>query len=396
MARALARDYGQAITRPRRASAASVKPDANKNFACGYCEKHFGRKGDCKRHESLHLGVKNHKCHICEKTFSQNSGLKTHLNTHTGDKPYRCEYEGCEAKFGDPSSWNRHEKEKHKMVDFRYKCPVEKCTSGIKRPSAFAAHLKVKHNIVATSKQRDDMKEFIGSKPTLSQRRKASNVDHGRSLALACAESTDSVHLNRSVAPPHLSTAATLEQIWPALDALQHQEPGETQFYFLPDQSPSDIQSLFSTPILSSSLSAFSAQSSTESLVAEDFNYEDYTHAKMSYADVADHTQSLNPAVSLIPSSSPPPRTPKAPPFGKDVYRPSPPSMHPGPQDHIWINAQMAYDRQRYVPNMDESHYLLDHKSYIMPQAQEKDLGYSFPQLDLAQQTSSQPWHWFS
>ncbi|KJA29830.1 hypothetical protein HYPSUDRAFT_125627, partial [Hypholoma sublateritium FD-334 SS-4] len=96
------------------------------------CVKSFIRRGDLKRHEQLHTGVKNHECKVCGKRFSQNSGLKTHMNVHTGNKPYRCAFQDCGAEFGDPSSHARHKKETH-LVDYRYECPfsndIEKCGS---------------------------------------------------------------------------------------------------------------------------------------------------------------------------------------------------------------------------------------------------------------------------
>lgn len=85
-------------------------------------------------------------CEYCFKSFSQRSGLTTHVNTQyvatnphfeacsqkprcsTGAKPYACKFEGCSARFGDPSSCARHKKETHR-VKHPYRCCHPGCIS---------------------------------------------------------------------------------------------------------------------------------------------------------------------------------------------------------------------------------------------------------------------------
>lgn len=51
-------------------------------FSCRYCDKKYGARENCKRHERTHFGIKPHVCNICSKSFFRKDYLKNHLKTH--------------------------------------------------------------------------------------------------------------------------------------------------------------------------------------------------------------------------------------------------------------------------------------------------------------------------
>ncbi|KAF9481838.1 hypothetical protein BDN70DRAFT_498688 [Pholiota conissans] len=312
------RDYNLPLTatRSRKVSTASVGPYVTK-YSCEFsgCQKIFGRRGDLKRHQQLHSGIKKHKCTECNKMFSQNSGLKTHMNVHSGDKPYRCTYEGCGARFGDPSSHARHKKETH-QVHYHYKCPEQGCRSAIKRRSAFAGHLKKHHGLVTTSKQLDSYKtSLIDKLPSNQQRRKSKQI---------------TIPENFAMPPPRDSLC-------------QHKQ--EAYSYLQHDQSQlTDAEYFFCDTLASTSatLSTFSSQSSAGSL-AKAFKYEDCGNTAVTYAGT--QAQILNSGADFTPSTSSSPMPSSFPNAG---YQLSPPSIDP---EYLFrMNAQSPHFQQYGLP----------------------------------------------
>ncbi len=79
-----------------------------KRHKCKYCEKHFERPSDLRRHHRIHSGDKPFTCDVCEKSFCQSGNLIVHKRIHSGDKPYDCN--ACSKKFSQRWSLIRHKR----------------------------------------------------------------------------------------------------------------------------------------------------------------------------------------------------------------------------------------------------------------------------------------------
>jgi uncharacterized Zn-finger protein len=83
-----------------------------KVYKCSFpgCEKEFHLKGNLKRHETIHTGVKKFKCVFCEKAFFRKADMEVHHRVHTGEKPFQCKFEGCLKAFARKSDLRSHER----------------------------------------------------------------------------------------------------------------------------------------------------------------------------------------------------------------------------------------------------------------------------------------------
>lgn len=90
-----------------------VTHSKNYCFACDVdgCSKKFKSKDLLKQHQKTHEGPAGlHTCSFCAKSFLFASGLSRHIRLHSG-RVLSCDV--CDRKFGDSSSYKRHQKTVH-------------------------------------------------------------------------------------------------------------------------------------------------------------------------------------------------------------------------------------------------------------------------------------------
>jgi uncharacterized Zn-finger protein len=87
---------------------------------CNICQKTFSTRGNLKRHQNTHTGLRKHVCAICKKDFFRSDDLSSHLKTHNNKRPYTCSCDPnvCNAKFKRLSDCRKHERRRH---DFQLK-----------------------------------------------------------------------------------------------------------------------------------------------------------------------------------------------------------------------------------------------------------------------------------
>ena len=83
---------------------------------CEACDTYFSTRGNLRRHNTKHTGVKNHVCKICQKDFSRSDDLKSHSKTHNTDRPHRCSIIDCKSTFKRLSDCRKHERRVHKYA----------------------------------------------------------------------------------------------------------------------------------------------------------------------------------------------------------------------------------------------------------------------------------------
>ncbi|KAI1903114.1 hypothetical protein AGOR_G00023870 [Albula goreensis] len=100
-------------------------------------KKHFGRK-----HQNIE---KLYTCNFegCGKVFKKNNQLKSHEYEHTKLLPFMCPFEGCERRFPVTSKLKRHEK-----VHQGYPCKEEGCSFIGKTWTDYQRHKKEKHRVL--------------------------------------------------------------------------------------------------------------------------------------------------------------------------------------------------------------------------------------------------------
>ncbi|KAG8788850.1 hypothetical protein FRC12_014133 [Ceratobasidium sp. 428] len=118
------------------------------NFKCSICLSTWAKRSDYSRHLRTHGDQpKRFKCPStdCDKAFNQKTQLRTHLNVHSGNKPHKCRY--CGQAYGDQSSRNRHEHEKHEP-QFGLQC--SECPYTCKRRKQLSLHRFSAHSLGTT------------------------------------------------------------------------------------------------------------------------------------------------------------------------------------------------------------------------------------------------------
>ncbi|XP_064880177.1 zinc finger protein 214-like [Oncorhynchus nerka] len=64
----------------------SIRPDADKPYACPTCGKRFAEANYVKKHQTVHTKERPFMCKLCYKSFSFLSNLIRHRSVHNGEK----------------------------------------------------------------------------------------------------------------------------------------------------------------------------------------------------------------------------------------------------------------------------------------------------------------------
>ncbi|XP_058443720.1 uncharacterized protein LOC131425672 [Malaya genurostris] len=81
-------------------------------------------------------------CELCGKPVER-SLFEYHMNQHYGLKPYACSFEGCDSKYGNKITRNRHEVMVHGEDGFKFTC--SECGAKFKQKCRHDFHYALKH-----------------------------------------------------------------------------------------------------------------------------------------------------------------------------------------------------------------------------------------------------------
>lgn len=105
------------------------------------CDKSYTNKGNLKRHEITHSGIKAFKCQFenCNSEFYTNDDLKSHHISHTNNRPFKCNFENCNYAAKTKISINAH-KVIHSTIK-EYKCEFQDCKFETVHKSSLEGHM---------------------------------------------------------------------------------------------------------------------------------------------------------------------------------------------------------------------------------------------------------------
>ncbi|XP_058442988.1 uncharacterized protein LOC131425262 [Malaya genurostris] len=87
--------------------------------------------------------VRYHKtCELCGKQIER-SLFEFHMNGHYGLTPYECTFEGCNKRYGNRVTRDRHEIMVHGEEGFRFQC--DQCGEKFKQRAKYDYHYAIKH-----------------------------------------------------------------------------------------------------------------------------------------------------------------------------------------------------------------------------------------------------------
>ena len=101
-------EFKARLKRKRNKKDGTPRPRAFPAIICDECGKTLRSKGDLKRHNNLHAGIKPWTCDECPHASSTKGDLKKHKLIHTEDrpKPFMCNI--CSKSFGGSTDLKRH------------------------------------------------------------------------------------------------------------------------------------------------------------------------------------------------------------------------------------------------------------------------------------------------
>ena len=115
-----------------------IGPCSTERFPCSKCDKDFSTKGNLKRHNESHMGLK-FQCEICDRVFSDSYCMKKHQKVHS-NKTFKCDL--CEKHLSSLEYLREHQKTHLGMLrEKKFSC--EKCNK-----SFLTAHYLERHKYV--------------------------------------------------------------------------------------------------------------------------------------------------------------------------------------------------------------------------------------------------------